>query len=115
MKIIIIDDDPDFCRLLQLLLEKDGHDVHCEYTLIGGLTVIDNIKPEVIFIDNFLPDGEGWLQAGQIQKKYPEARINLISAADKSFLRTNNFSQSIWEKPITKEQLDNYFMYLGTG
>jgi CheY-like chemotaxis protein len=114
MTIIIIDDDQDFCMLFQQLLQKSGHRVYCEYTLVSGLQFIDDHQPDVIFLDNILPDGEGWLQADQLQKRYPSAQINLISAADRSFLRTQHVNQSIWEKPITKDQLDNYFSYLKT-
>jgi len=76
------------------------------------LHYIDDHQPEVIFMDNYLPDGEGWPQADSLQKRYPDAFINLISAADKSFLRTNSVNQAIWEKPITRSQLENYFRFL---
>lgn len=112
MRILVIDDDLDFCQLFKMLLEKSGHDVHCETTLNGGLHFIDEAQPEVIFIDNYLPDGEGWPQAVMVQNRHPNARINLISAADKIFLRTQHINQAIWEKPITKNQLENYFRYL---
>jgi DNA-binding response OmpR family regulator len=112
MRILVIDDDLDFCQLLKMLLEKSGHEVNFETTLKAGLLNIDECRPEVVFMDNLLPDGDGWPQGEIVQKKYPDMQVNLISAADKSFLRTNNLNQAIWEKPITITQLENYFKYL---
>ncbi len=112
MHILIIDDDYDFCNILKNLLEKRDYTVSVAHSLREGLSLLDEHLPDIIFMDNYLPDGEGWEQAKLIGKRFPSIHINLMSAEDKSFMRMEEFDHSIWEKPITREQIENYFRFL---
>lgn len=112
MKIVIIDDDIDFCILFKRILKKSNHEVYVQHALKDGFRLIDEVHPEVIFLDNNLPDGEGWMWAKKIKMDLPNAFINLMSANDRSFLNLQEFDNAVWEKPITKEQIENYFRFL---
>jgi DNA-binding NtrC family response regulator len=112
MKILILDDDIDTCTLLKMFFEKKKHTVVTANLLIDGLKMIDDYHPSVLFIDNFLPDGEGWKAVKTIKIKYPQLNVNLMSAKDKSFNSMEEYEDTIWEKPISMQQLETYSLFL---
>jgi len=112
MKLLIVDDDVDTCTLLKLFFEKRGCTVYSANSLVDGLRIIDIIELTAVFIDNFLPDGEGWEAAKKIKIKHPNLNINLMSAKDKSFSSLDQYTDVIWEKPITLGQLETYMNFL---
>src|SRR5690606_35171591 len=108
MKVLILDDETDFCTLLKMYFDKKGFTTFTATSLVEGLNIIDKEEPDIVFIDNFLPDGEGWETAKAIKYKHPDIQINLMSAKDKSFNYLENHEECIWEKPISMEQLETY-------
>ena len=112
MKILILDDDTDLCSLLKMFFERKGHKALMANNLIDGLTIIDEQEPLIVFIDNLLPDGEGWKAAKTIKYKHPEIKINLMSGKDKSFASAYEEDDFIWEKPITSTQLETYLQFI---
>ncbi len=112
MKILILDDDTDLCLLLKIFFEKKGYSVSVANTLINGLNIIDEEEPSILFIDNFLPDGEGWKEAKAIKQKHPGMNINLMSGKDRSFNTLDEQNDFVWEKPITTDQLETYLKFL---
>lgn len=58
-KILIIEDDAQMRRFLQVLLEGHGYEVFQESSALGGLEKIASIKPHIILLDLGLPDLDG--------------------------------------------------------
>lgn len=112
MKVLVLDDDLDLCILLKTFFERRGYIVFTANSLIDGLRIIEHSEPSVLFIDNFLPDGEGWKAAKTIKIKYPQLSINLMSAKDRSFNSLEEHDDVIWEKPISVVQLETYLQFL---
>jgi DNA-binding response OmpR family regulator len=112
MTILILDDDKDICTLFRLFFEKKGFTVFTANSLQEGLNIIDDNQPSIVFIDNFLPDGEGWKAAKVIKIKHPKLKINLMSARDKSFKDLDKYDDFIWEKPISLNQLETYIQFM---
>ena len=81
-KIVIIDDEEDLCHLMKTYFLELNHDVFLANTLGSGLTLIKEVLPDVVFIDNNLPDGFGWGKTEYILHNYPKTQLNLISALD---------------------------------
>lgn len=110
-KIVIIDDEEDLCHLMERYFLELNHDVFLANTLGLGLSLIKEVSPDVVFIDNNLPDGLGWEKMSYLREKYPHCRINLISAFE--YLppdlkdRENNIV-TILEKPLRLNTLKDY-------
>jgi DNA-binding response OmpR family regulator len=79
-KVLLIDDDADFGRLLTGFLVSKNFEVIVAHTLGEGMAAMEKERPEHIFLDNGLPDGLGWGKAIYIRAQYPMAQLNLISA-----------------------------------
>jgi DNA-binding response OmpR family regulator len=109
-KILIIDDEVDFCLLLQAFYSRKGFEVFLSHTLKEGLDCIRSIEPDIIFLDNNLPDGLGWKVAAYIQDNYPATRLTLISAYNSELAELQDTSNvQVLEKPLNLETLDTYY------
>ena len=96
-RVLIIDDETDFCLLMKNYFIRKNYEVHIFHTLAEGMKNMETIKPDIIFLDNNLPDGLGWEKTEYISKHFPHTRINLISAYqyDHSILRKVEFRQNL--------------------
>ncbi|MBC7553249.1 MAG: response regulator [Taibaiella sp.] len=109
-KILIIDDETDLCLLLKDYFTRKQYDVSLSHTLAEGEVLLASVKPDILFLDNNLPDGNGWQLAPALASKFPAVYIILISAfhpdvPEMPFI--DNFR--IIEKPISLHDLDKQF------
>jgi two-component system, OmpR family, response regulator len=110
VKILIIDDEEDFCMIMKSYFQRKGMEVFLAFNLTDGLKSIEEKKPDILFLDNNLPDGEGWNKTLDILKENPSLKINLISAYKEKTNDYDAFSNvSVWEKPISIRKLEAVF------
>lgn len=108
--VLIIDDEVDLCIVISSFLSKKNYKVSCAHSLAEGLNKLDMVHPDVLLLDNNLPDGLGWAEAEKIHQKYPDMRITLFSAND---ALPGNLSAKAQEfaklqKPISLASIENY-------
>lgn len=109
-KILIIDDETDFCIIMKGYFERRNFDVFTAYNLQSGLFCLDEVNPDILLLDNNLPDGQGWQYVEQIVEKNPHLKIYLISAhQSKSSFTSSNKNIEVWEKPISLQILNSVF------
>ena len=82
MKALIIDDEIDICYLLSGMLTYKKMEVDYVTCLADAVVAIEKFKPEIIFLDNRLPDGKGVDFAGYIKKAIPDVQVAMITAYD---------------------------------
>ncbi len=105
-KVLIIDDEEDACLLLKRYFVKKDCEVFCAYTLTEGLKQVNTVKPDIIFLDNNLPDGFGWEMSDTLLEQSPKPEIHLISAYDNSLPGELDQEVRVWQKPISFKKLD---------
>lgn len=105
-KILVIDDEEDFKVLMESFFVSNGYQVFIAGNIKDGLRILDEELPDVIFLDNKLPDGLGWETSEFIRANYPETQLNLISAYNVPKTCTSSFR--ILEKPILLEELNKF-------
>lgn len=107
MKALIIDDEVDLCLLLKSYLTRKGFQVTLAHSLSDGLTKIQENNPNILFLDNNLPDGLGWAEAPQIAASFPSMHQYLISAYHPQVpLMPEGAHYTILEKPISFSDLE---------
>src|SRR5690349_8892477 len=89
-KVLIIDDEVDFCLLMQFYLSKKNCDVQISHTLKDGLGILKSNNPDVVILDNNLPDGLGWPAAKNILDVNPAIHLFLISANNHNTENSSN-------------------------
>lgn len=110
-KVLIIDDEIDLCLLLKSYFVRKNYEVYLSHTLEEGLSFLKSLRPNILFLDNNLPDGIGWNMAPEIAETYPDIYINMISAfhpAKPQMPATAKYS--IIEKPISFSDLDKQLL-----
>jgi DNA-binding response OmpR family regulator len=115
-KVLIIDDEFELCMLLKLHLTAKEYEVEMAYNLKDGLNKLDSYDPDIIFLDDGLPDGEGWEAAVKILHEHPSIKINLISGKATQHLPDemgNNLY--LMEKPLSRHEIDDYLNYILEG
>ena len=108
-KVLVIDDEDDFGLLLKNYLSKKGFEVYISRTLREGMDAFENIRPDILFLDNNLPDGLGWEKTDYVMNKLPNIKCILISAYQHDNFTSNKYpTVKILEKPINIVELNSY-------
>ncbi|MDL2279694.1 sigma-54 dependent transcriptional regulator [Desulfovibrio sp. OttesenSCG-928-G11] len=82
-RLLILDDDKLFCEALSTTLESEGHAVLVAHTLARARELLKKQRVAVIFIDVFLPDGNGLdLLAGLALLPSPPEAIVVTAQGD---------------------------------
>lgn len=107
-KVVIIDDEIDLCHLLNSYLTELNFEVYMAHSLSDGDELLKTITPDVLFVDNNLPDGLGWERLDFFESTFPACKINLISAYDSTPLVPTSARIKIIEKPLRLNSIKDY-------
>lgn len=105
--ILIIDDERDLCWLLSNTLLDKGYDVKTANTLHQGMDLLKT-KPDLIFLDLKLPDGDGMDILPVIKKKKIESIVVIISAygsEDRMVDANKKGVHGFIDKPFSEEKI----------
>ena len=105
-KVLIIDDEIDLCILLKNYLTRQHFVVETSHQLANGLEKALSFHPDIIFLDNNLPDSEGWIKAEWLLNVLPESKIYLISAYKSVPAVPENSRLKIIEKPLSLKSIE---------
>ncbi len=107
-KVVLVDDDKTSILTLRTLLQNTYPNIDIAgvaYSVNEAIPLIDKIKPELVFLDINLPDGEGFEVIEQVTFK--NFRVIFITAFDRYAVRAFEFSALHYlVKPITLEMLE---------
>lgn len=78
---IVIDDDEDTVRLFSEFLEEEGISVVGQgYDGKSAVSLYEEKRPDVTFVDIMMPNGSGLYAIRQIQKIEPNAKLIAVTA-----------------------------------
>ncbi|MEO6637103.1 MAG: response regulator [Ginsengibacter sp.] len=115
-KVMIVEDEKDLCLMLSYILKKQNLLPCCVNTLRDATMQIKRIKPEILFLDNHLPDGLGSDYIQQLKKICPRAKVIMMTAHDspkdinKAFTTGADYFIS---KPFNKETIHRMLSRIG--
>ena len=81
-RILLVDDEPDFCTIVQVQLEKEGFEVELAYNGEEGLEKIRTNPPDVIVLDVMMPGKDGYEVCKELKadEKYADIPVILLTA-----------------------------------
>jgi len=113
-KALVVEDNSDMCLLLDIML--NGKDVELDHVknLTAAQEYLSKEQPQVIILDNKLPDGYGIDFITYVKQKYAGIKIIMISGFDASAedVALENGADIFLQKPFTRDQLYNSMMQL---
>jgi len=78
-RLLLVDDDPTFCVVLQQALEKRGFEVHIANELEPGLALAERITPEYAVIDLRIGHESGLLLVKRLAELDVNTRIVMLT------------------------------------
>ncbi len=106
-KVLIIEDEADMCLLLNILLDGKEMEIDHVKSLAKAKEYLTETAPDVVLLDNKLPDGFGVDFVQFIKKNYPLVKVVMISGFDPSAsdVAIENGADKFLTKPFTRDQL----------
>lgn len=102
-RVMIFDDDLDILSICSYILEEQGWEVHTSTHCNNIVENVDKVKPDVILMDNWIPE-TGGIIATQTLKKHPEFKnIPII------YFSANNDIQSLAKQAGADTYLEKPF------
>lgn len=111
---LIIEDEGDMCLLLNIMLNDTDVELDHVKSLAAAQEYLGKEQPNVVILDNKLPDGFGVDFITFIKQNYPATKIIMISGFDASAedVALENGADIFLQKPFSKDQLYNSMMTL---
>ena len=109
--VLIIDDDQDIIETTGALLEYEGFAVHSAEKVEDGISMIDEIAPDIILLDIMFPEKKtrGFDAAHEIKTKHPDLPIIAFSAINREyafdFAKEDISADEFVNKPVETERL----------
>ncbi len=108
-KIVIFDDDEDILSICSYVLEEQGWEVHT-FTDCNNITQkVAGIHPDVILMDNWIPDSGGIIATQALKKAEDLKNIPVIyfsANSDIQLLATHAGAESYLAKPFDLHELE---------
>lgn len=106
-KVLIVEDEGDMCLLLNIILNGKEMELDHVKTIAAARTYLTTSKPDVVLLDNKLPDGFGVDFIAFIKSNYPSVRVIMISGYDPSVgdVALENGADTFLEKPFSRAKL----------
>jgi PAS domain S-box-containing protein len=79
LKVLVVDDNPDFVQMLELAIEGMGHDVRKALDGRTGIAAALSYRPDVVILDLGLPIVSGLEVARQLRQHHEMAATRLIA------------------------------------
>ena len=107
-KVLIVEDEGDICLLLNIILDGKNVDLEHVNSIEAAKKYLEEKQPELIMLDNKLPDGLGMDFIHYLKTNYPSIKILMISGfhtASTKDIALENGADLYLEKPFTKDQI----------
>lgn len=80
--LLIVDDEEDVCLLLKRSFRREFKTVETAHLLQEALQMAERLRPDILLLDNNLPDGLGLEFVKKFKSINPEMYVILFSAMD---------------------------------
>ncbi|MCY3021635.1 MAG: sigma-54 dependent transcriptional regulator [Planctomycetota bacterium] len=80
-RVMVVEDDPNFGRLLSYQLQREGYDTHVVATGEDALARLGELDPEVVLLDVMLPGKDGCAVLADMHQAHPDLPVVMMTAA----------------------------------
>ncbi|NOZ58137.1 MAG: response regulator [Euryarchaeota archaeon] len=108
MKILCVDDDPEFLRILGRMLEERGYEVYLAESGKRALEMLEEVSPDLILLDIMMPELDGWETLREMRRLGSTTPVIMLTILYEVGDRERSFEQGAdahVPKPVKKMQL----------
>ncbi len=108
VKILCVDDDPEFLRILGRMLEERGYEVYLAESGKKALEILKEVSPDLILLDIMMPELDGWETLREIKNTgstTPVIMLTIMYAIEDREKSFEHGADAHVPKPIRKMQL----------
>lgn len=105
---LIIDDEVDICILLSHILKNKKIECKQVNSLTDAKEILNDFRPQIVFLDNHLPDGLGVEFVSYVKSVSPGSKIVIVTAHDLELIREKALSDGAFDfvsKPFTVDKI----------
>ena len=106
--ILVIDDEKSILQTIEGILSDEGFEVHSELSAITALKKIDEMLPDLVILDIWMPDMNGIDALVKLKQEYPYLQVIMMSGhadVETAVKATKLGAYDFIEKPLTIEEL----------
>jgi len=118
--ILVIDDDPESCEIIERYLTKDGYTVATATSGEQGLQLAHELQPAAITLDVMMPEMDGWsvlraLKADPALRKIPVIMLTMIDDRTRGYsLGAVDYLTKPVDRELLNKALSHYYCADGT-
>lgn len=80
IKILVVDDEPDYCNVMKVILEANGHMVTVSTSGRQALDVLEQKSFDLVITDLMMPEIDGRQLMAEIKEKFPSTEVVILTA-----------------------------------
>ena len=106
--ILVVDDEKSILQSLEGILTDEGFEVQSELSGIGALQKIDEVMPDLVLLDIWMPDMDGIETLVKIKESYPQLQVVMMSghgSIETAVKATKLGAYDFIEKPLSLEKV----------
>ena len=106
--ILVVDDEKSILTTIEGILADEGFEVYCELSAISALKIIDEMMPDLVILDIWMPDMNGINALVELKQKYPYIQVIMMSGhadIETAVKATKLGAYDFIEKPLSIEEL----------
>ena len=90
-KVLVVDDDLDFLKVMKVWLERDGYEVAVAVDGLSGITAARKEAPDLIVLDVGMPAGGGATALERMRRLVPLAGVRFVVVTGQSLALAAQF------------------------
>lgn len=112
-RILVVDDEVEACNVLEEFLSSKGHEV---YTALDGPTAISKVqevKPQIVFLDMIMPGMGGMDVLREIKKLDPDVTVIMVTVVTDHEQAKKTLELGAYDyitKPVDLNYMENVIM-----
>ncbi|MDA8340139.1 MAG: sigma-54 dependent transcriptional regulator [Nitrospiraceae bacterium] len=79
-KILVVDDQKTVCYSLHRFLQSEGYNVHTATSGEDALSVLNDVKPDLVIMDVRMPEMDGLEVLKKIKESHPKVQVIMMTA-----------------------------------
>jgi CheY-like chemotaxis protein len=95
LQILVVDDQPDVCEILTVVLQGSGAKVTAVYSAAAAIKAIAQLQPDILISDIGMPDEDGYTLLGKIRNLDIKQGGQIPAIALTAYVRQEDYTNAL--------------------